>query len=78
MRQAEGRAKRNKSIKSKTKTTTKNLLQLISQGNMEEAQKKLPQAISTIDSAWSKGVWHKNKAAREKARLMKSLNQGKT
>ena len=38
----------------------------------EEAQIKLNEAIKRIDKATSSGLVHKNKAAREKSRLMKA------
>ena len=75
MRQAQKKAKRNRQIKNRIKNSIKKFLQLINQKNLEEAKKELPQLISIIDSAWAKGVWHKNKAAREKAKIMKKLNQ---
>ncbi|MCD6256738.1 30S ribosomal protein S20 [Candidatus Aerophobetes bacterium] len=78
MRQAKERAKRNRQIKNRVKNSIKKLLQLINGGNIEEAKNKLPEIISLIDSAWAKGVWHKNKVAREKSRLMKKISQSKS
>jgi small subunit ribosomal protein S20 len=40
----------------------------------ESAQERTKLAISQIDKAVSKGVFHRNKAARLKSRLMKRLN----
>lgn len=74
MRQTAKKTQRNRQIQTQVKNSIKKFLQLINQGNLEEAKKRLPQITSTIDSAWVKGVWHKNKAARKKARLMKKLN----
>jgi len=78
MRQSQERARRNRQIKNQVKNSIKNLLQLLGQGNLEEARKKLPQVISVIDSAWAKGVWCKNKVAREKSKLMRKFNQVKS
>lgn len=75
IRQIEKRTRRNRQIKSSVKTTIKKFLQLLQEGNLEEAKNKLPQVISAIDRAWSKGVWHKNKAAREKTKIMLKFNQ---
>ncbi len=75
MRQNEKRAKRNRQIKNRTKNSIKEFLHLIDQKNLEEAKKRLPQLISIIDSTWAKGVWPKNKVARQKARIMKKLNK---
>ncbi|MBC7189047.1 30S ribosomal protein S20 [Candidatus Aerophobetes bacterium] len=75
IRQIEKRTKRNRQIKNFVKTTIKKFLQLLEEKNLEEAKNRLPQVISVIDRAWSKGVWHKNKAAREKAKIMLKFNQ---
>lgn len=77
IRQSRQRASRNKKIKNEVKNAIKRFLQLLNQGNTEEAKKRFPQVISIIDSAWAKGVWHKNKVAREKSKLMKKFNQVK-
>ena len=47
---------------------------VIKTGNAEEARIETLKAIKALDSAASKGVIHKNKAARSKSRLMKKLN----
>jgi len=73
VRQTEKRTIRNRQIKNRVKNSIKKFLQLINEKKLEEAKKNLPRLISMIDSAWAKGVWHKNKAAREKARVMKKL-----
>jgi small subunit ribosomal protein S20 len=41
----------------------------------ESASQKTMLAISSIDKAVSKGIIHRNKAARLKSRLMKKLNK---
>ncbi len=46
----------------------------IQAGNAKEAHVETLKAIKALDRAASKGVIHKNKAARSKARLMKRLN----
>ncbi|MBE0477966.1 30S ribosomal protein S20 [Candidatus Aerophobetes bacterium] len=74
MKQSEKKTTRNRQIESRVKNALKKFLQLTSQKNLEEAKKQLPQIITLIDSAASKGIWHKNKAARMKAKLMKKIN----
>lgn len=74
MRQTVKKTNRNHQIKTQVKNSIKKILQFINQGNLEEAKKRLPQTIKIIDSTWAKGVWHKNKAAREKAKLIKKIN----
>lgn len=46
----------------------------ITTGVAEEAQSAVVVAVSSLDKAVSKGVIHKNNAARRKSRLMKRLN----
>ena len=74
MKKDRKRRERNQSIESKTKTGIKKINELITQRKEEEAKKILPQTISLIDNAAQKRVWHKNKAAREKSKLMRKLS----
>lgn len=75
MRQSIIRKKRNRRIKNTVKSSIKNFLQLVNEKRGEEARKILPQVIRLIDTTSSKGVWHKNKAAREKSKLMKKYQR---
>jgi len=75
MRQSIIRKKRNRRIKNTVKSSIKNFLQLVNEKRGEEARKILPQVIRLIDITSSKGVWHKNKAAREKSKLMKKYQR---
>ena len=59
------KAERNKSIKSGVKTSIR---------KVEAAVAALQNAISTIDKAATKGVYHKNTAARKVSRLSKAVN----
>ena len=70
---AELRAK-NFSVKSSVKTAILKTAETITAGKTEEATTLLAKAASTIDKAASKGVLHKNTAARKKSRLAKKLN----
>jgi small subunit ribosomal protein S20 len=47
-------------------------------GNFDEAQKMMPAASSSIDKAASKGVMHRNRAARLKSRLVLTLLKAKS
>lgn len=47
----------------------KNVLAAIAEGNAELATKRFSEACSIIDRLVSRGVIHKNKAARKKSRL---------
>ncbi len=66
---------RNKMIKSKTKSAIKKVTNALSNQNVEEAKANLKGAIKAIDAACSKGVYHKNTAARKKSRLTKAVNK---
>jgi len=61
-------------IKSNTKTAMKKVVASVEAGNKEEARMALINAVSAIDKASSKGVYHKNNAARKKSRLSKIVN----
>ena len=66
---------RNKMIKSKVKTVIKKVEAAISAGDKEAAQANLLVAISEIDKAASKGVYHKNNASRKVSRLTAAVNK---
>ena len=65
---------RTKMIKSKVKTVIKKVEAAIAAGDKEAAQANLLVAISEINKAASKGVYHKNNAARKVSRLSKAVN----
>ncbi len=64
----------NKSNKSEVKTAIKKLNEVIDAGNYEEAVELYKQTESIIDSAVSKGIYHKNTAANKKSGLAKRIN----
>ena len=68
------KADRNKSIKSAVKTSIKKVEAAVTAKDKEAASAALQNAISTIDKAASKGVYHKNNAARKVSRLSKAVN----
>ena len=65
---------RNKSIRSEVKTAIKKVEAAVATNNKEAANAALSVAISTIESACSKGVYHKNNAARKVSRITKLVN----
>lgn len=73
MAQDQKKRARNKEIKKRTRTSIKKLEVLIEEKKSKEAKESLSGVLSLIDKAASKGVWHKNKASREKSKLMKKL-----
>ena len=66
---------RNKIIKTRTKTAVKKLRFAMESGNKEETGAAFIHATSAIDKAASKGVFHKNTAARKKSRMAKMVNR---
>ncbi len=75
-RQNEKRRERNKIIKTRIKTVTKNVRLIVQKGERREiALETLDNAKSTIDKAAKKGVIHKKTAARKISRLTKLVNK---
>jgi len=72
---AKKREERNKAAKSKVKTLVKKVEAAAKAGNKEEAAKALIVATSAIDKAASKGIYHKNTAARKVSRLNLLVNK---
>lgn len=64
---------RNKSLNSNLKTTIKKANVAIA-NNAEEKNESVRAAIKRIDQASSKGLLHKNTAARKKSALVKKLH----
>ena len=70
----ETRTARNKAIKSEVKTMVKKVYAAIDSKDQEAAKAALKAAVSTMNKATSKGVYHKNNAARKVSRLAKAVN----
>lgn len=70
----ETKAARNKAIRSKVKTSIKKVDAAITAGDKAAAQVSLVNAISEIEKATTKGVYHKNTASRKVSRLSKAVN----
>lgn len=68
-RQSEVRREHNASLRSRMRTAIKRVRKAISEGDKSAAQSALQSATSMIDSTASKGIVHKNMAARNKSRL---------
>jgi small subunit ribosomal protein S20 len=71
-RQNEAANERNKAVRSEVRTRTKRAEAAIASG--EDAEAVTREAVKRIDEAASKGVLHKNTAARRKSRLVRKLN----
>ena len=68
------RAARNKAVRSAVKTAIKKVEAAVTAKDKDAASAALLKAISTIDKAQSKGVYHKNNASRKVSRLTKAVN----
>ena len=68
-------AERNKGIKSKVKTAIKGVDAAIAAGDKDAASKALTTAISEINRAASKGVFHKKTASRKISRITVAVNK---
>lgn len=65
---------RNKAGKSELKTTIKKFDAAAAQGNKETAAEAYTVAVKAVDHAVTKGLLHKNNAARKKSSLTLKLN----
>ena len=74
---AEKKRLRNKPIRSAARTYVKRARRAIASGDVvaPTTHAALQRALSYLDHAASKGVIHKNNAARRKSRLMKLFNR---
>ncbi|MDY3983308.1 MAG: 30S ribosomal protein S20 [Veillonellaceae bacterium] len=68
------RREKNAAVKSKIRTATRRTVEAVKAGAVEEAKQALVNATSVIDKAASKGVIHKNTAARKKSSLAAKVN----
>ena len=71
----ETRAARNKSIRSEVKTAIKKVETAVANNDKEAAAVALKAATVEISKAQSKGVYHKNNAARKVSRLAVAVNK---
>lgn len=72
---AEANRLRNKAQKSRLKSAIKNYEASLTSNDVESAQARLLEATSLIDKSVSKGILHKNNAARKKSALAVKFNK---
>lgn len=72
--QAEKRRQHNASRRSMTRTCLKKVIAAIEAGDKAAAQEALTAAVPVLDRMATKGLIHKNKAARHKSRLNAQVN----
>lgn len=71
----ERRRIRNRIHRGRARTEIKKARKIIASGDLAASAEAVREAVKWIDHAASKGVLHKNNAARRKARLMRRLAQ---
>lgn len=75
LRSQNRKAARNRANRSFTRSRVRNAVEAIEAGDVnEESTKSLQGAISALDRAVTKGVLHRNAAARKKSRLTRQFN----
>jgi len=78
IRQSEKKRLRNKSYKSKMRTLTKKFVAAVNSGDLSVAEESFKTVSREILKISTKGVIHKNQAARRVSRLAKKLNSLKS
>ena len=61
-------------VKTNLKTTEKQFLNAVAEGDVEKAQAEYKLASKKFDMAATKGIIHKNAANRKKSQLAKKIN----
>jgi len=74
IRQNEKRRVRNAAIRSSMRTAVKSARESLAEGQSVPAREAVLRTIRTLDKAVTKGVIHRNEAARKKSRLTRQLN----
>ena len=74
VRQTEKRTARNRIARSQVKTAIRQFDEALVE-DKTTAESKLREAMVKIDKSVTKGIIHKNKAARQKSRLTKKFNK---
>ncbi len=77
LRQSEKNRMRNRAVKSTLRTQGRKVKETLEGTNTEAATVELKSMAKKLDQAASKGIIHKNKAARTKSRLNKRLKLAK-
>jgi len=74
IRQSERRRTRNAAVRSSVRTAVKAVRGALESGARDKARAALARTVQTLDKAVTKGVIHRNAAARKKSRLARQLN----
>lgn len=71
---SERQRQRNRTFRTRMRTTVKRLRTAIESGDADQAKELLPRTLRVIDETAQKGVIHRNTAARHKSRLTRAVN----
>jgi small subunit ribosomal protein S20 len=74
IRTSERRRVRNAAVRSTIRTAVKSARTALDGGQADQARETLYRTIQALDKAVTKGVIHRNAAARKKSRLTRQLN----
>ncbi len=72
-KQAAVRTRRNMAVRSTVRTAIRHVHRALEAGDLDKAREAFRRAVKVIDKAASKGVIHKNSAARKKSRLARKI-----
>lgn len=74
MRQSEKRRLRNAAVRSSVRSAVRSVRAALGDRTLDAARANLARTIRLLDKAVTKGVLHRNAAARKKSRLSRQLN----
>jgi small subunit ribosomal protein S20 len=74
IRRSEKARVRNAAVRSGVRTAVKTTRMVLGANTVDEARSNLARTIQILDKAVTKGVIHRNAAARKKSRLTRQLN----
>ncbi len=73
-RQSLERRMRNRSVRTRVRRQMRMMRVAMADGDAAKVKELLPETMSVIDIGWRKGVFHRNTAARYKARMARQAN----
>ena len=74
-RQSEKRRIRNRIVRSRIRNSIKSYIEAIDNNVKEDAETRFREFVHLIDRAVSKGVYHRNTAARKKSRMHRLMKK---
>ncbi len=77
MRQDDRRRAKNRAAASHMKTEMKRVLAAVEEGNLDAAEKAMPEAFKRIDKAAKTRVIHPNSASHKKSRLARAIQRAR-